>query len=234
MASSTRAWCWASNPAAYFCAVTVTLLIVAAVLAVGDWIAVQQRLFRIEYVLKPATLAALVVTAAIADLGTPKPWVVAALVFGLLGDIGLMLSDGQPDPPFLAGLGAFLIGHVWYIVAFLHAGVQGLEIVSGLLIVTGIAGLALPSVLRGARRSAGRGFALIVACYASVLAAMTVLGAGTGVVTVAVGAVLFLISDTLIARERFVAPVLNGPLLIIVTYHLAQFLILVGLIRAAT
>jgi uncharacterized membrane protein YhhN len=213
--------------------VTVTLLIVAAALAVGDWIAVQQRLFRVEYVLKPATLAALAATAVVADLGDPKPWVVAALVFGLLGDVGLMLSDGHADPPFLAGLGAFLIGHGWYIVAFLQAGVRGLYVISGLLIVAGIAGLALPAVLRGAARSAGRPFALIVAFYAAALSAMTVLGVGTGVVTTAIGVVLFLISDTLIARERFVAPVLNGDLLIIVTYHLAQFLILVGLIRAA-
>jgi uncharacterized membrane protein YhhN len=214
--------------------VTVTLLILAAVLAVGDWIAVQQRLFRMEYVFKPATLAALAATAAVANLGDAKPWVFAALVFGLIGDVGLMLSEGRSDPPFLIGLGAFLIGHGWYIVAFLRTGVRGWYVLSGLLVVAGIAGLALPAVLRGAARSAGRPFAMIVAFYASALSAMTVLGVGTGLVTVAVGAVLFLISDTLIARQRFVRPVPNGDVLIIVTYHLAQFLILVGLIRAAS
>jgi uncharacterized membrane protein YhhN len=213
--------------------VTLTLLIVAAVAAVGDWIAVHQRLFRVEYVLKPATLALLAAAAAVSDIGTLKPWVVAALVFGLLGDIGLMLSDGRTDPPFLTGLGAFLIGHVWYIVAFLTAGVRGLHLVAGLLVVGGVAGLTLPAVLRGAARSAGREFALVVAGYAAVLAAMTVLGVGTGIVATAIGAVLFLVSDTLIARDRFVAPVRHGPLAVIVTYHLAQFLILIGLISAA-
>jgi uncharacterized membrane protein YhhN len=214
--------------------VTVALLIAAAVLAVGDWLAVQFRVFRIEYVLKPATLALLVAAAAVADLGTLKPWVVAALALGLIGDVGLMLSDGHADLPFLAGLAAFLLGHVAYIVAFTRYGLHALDIVAGALVVAGIAGLTLPAVLRGAADAAGRGFALVVAAYAAVLACMTVLGAGTGILATAVGVVLFLVSDTLIARERFVARLANGPLLIMVTYHAAQFLILIGLIRAVS
>jgi uncharacterized membrane protein YhhN len=213
--------------------VTTTLLIVAAALAVGDWAAVHLRLFRVEYLLKPATLAVLVAAAVTADLGDPKPWVVAALVFGLLGDVGLMLSrDGRTDPPFIAGLAAFLVGHLCYLVAFVRAGLHGLESLAGLLIVGGVAGLALPAVLRGARRSAGREFSYVVAGYSAVLAAMAVLAVGTSIVATALGGVLFLTSDTLIARDRFVARVRHGPLLVIVTYHLAQFLILIGLIES--
>jgi uncharacterized membrane protein YhhN len=212
--------------------VTVTLLAVAAAVAVGDWAAVQLRLFRIEYLLKPLTLALLVAAAAVADLGELKGWLVAALVCGLLGDIGLLLSrEGRTDPPFLAGLGAFLLGHICYLGAFARHGLHGLDVLAGLLVVAGVAGLALPAVLRGAARSAGTTFAGIVGVYAAWLAAMTVLGVGTGVVATAIGAVLFLCSDTLLARERFVARLRYGPLLVIVTYHAAQFLILIGLVR---
>ena len=210
---------------------TLTLLIVAAVLAVGDWLAVQFRLFRIEFVLKPATLGLLVAAAAVNDLGTVKPWVIAALTLGLLGDVGLMLSQGRTDPPFIGGLLAFLLGHVAYIVAFTRLGLRNVDLVAGGLVVAGVAGLALPAALRGAARSAGQGFALVVAAYAGVLASMAVLGVGTGCVPIAIGGVLFLLSDTLIVRERFVSHVPNGPLLIIVTYHLAQFLILIGFLR---
>jgi uncharacterized membrane protein YhhN len=213
--------------------VTVPLLVLAAVLAAGDWAAVQSRLRHVEYLLKPATLAVLVAAAAVADLGDAKFWVIGALVFGLLGDVGLMLSNGRADPPFLAGLGAFLVGHVLYIVAFAQAGIHWLPLLAGLLVVAAVAGLALPAVLRGAARSAGRAFAAVVASYATLLSAMTVLGVGTGIIATAIGAVLFLASDTLIARERFVRPVPHGSLLIIVTYHFAQFLILIGLIGAA-
>lgn len=208
---------------------TAVLLVIAGGFAVGDWAAVHRRLLHLEYLLKPGTLAVLIGAAAVADLGDIKPWVVAALVLGLVGDVGLMLSDGTTDPPFLAGLGSFLLGHVCYVIAFASAGLDGLATIAGLLVAGCIAGLALPAVLRGAACSAGPLFAGIVGGYAAVLAAMTVLGVGTGVAATAVGAVSFLCSDTLIARDRFVARVPHGKVLIIVTYHLAQFLILVGL-----
>ncbi|HKC29285.1 MAG TPA: hypothetical protein VKB75_14825, partial [Jatrophihabitans sp.] len=66
----------------------VTLLVIAALTAAGDWAAVQQRLFRVEHLLKPATMALLLAAAATADLGDLKPWVLGALAFGLIGDIG--------------------------------------------------------------------------------------------------------------------------------------------------
>jgi uncharacterized membrane protein YhhN len=213
--------------------VTVTLLVVAAVVAVGDWAAVHLRLFRLEYVLKPLTLVLLVAAAVVADLGDAKPWVVAALVCGLLGDVGLMLSSGRTDAPFIAGLGSFLVGHICYVIAFAVVGLRGIDVLAGLLIAGGLAALALPQVLRGAARAAGRPFALIVAGYAAFLAAMSTLAVGTGLVPTAIGGVLFLVSDTLIARQRFVARRPHGDLLVIVTYHLAQALILIGLVGAA-
>jgi uncharacterized membrane protein YhhN len=213
--------------------VTVALLVLAAIVAVGDWVVVYRQWARPEYVLKPLALGLLVAAAATADLGAAKPWVLAALVFGLLGDVGLLLSSGRTDPPFLGGLGAFLLGHVAYLVAFSIAGLRGIDVVAGLLIAAGSAAVALPAVLRGAARSAGRPFALVVAGYAGALAAMTTLAVGTGRWPTAAGGVLFLVSDTLIARQRFVGPVRSGDLLVITTYHLAQALIVIGLIGAA-
>jgi uncharacterized membrane protein YhhN len=212
---------------------TVLLLVIAGALALGDWFAVYDRRLHLEYLLKPATLVVLVAAAATADLGSAKPWVIGALVLGLLGDIGLMLSDGSSDPQFIAGLGAFLLGHICYVIAFAIVGIHALATLAGLLITVGIAGLVIPAVLRGAARDAGPVFAGIVAFYALVLAIMTVDGVGTGIVATAVGAVLFLCSDAMIARERFVTPVPHAKVLIIVTYHLAQFLILIGLAYGA-
>jgi uncharacterized membrane protein YhhN len=209
---------------------TVVLLVVAGVFAVGDWFAVYDRRYHLEYLLKPATLVLLVAAASTADVGPAKPWVIGALVLGLFGDVGLMLSDGRSDPPFVAGLGAFLFGHICYVIAFAIVGIHLLAAVAGLLIAVGIAGLVVPAALRGAARDAGPVFACVVAFYALVLAAMTVQGIGTGIVATAVGATLFLCSDAMIARERFVTPVPHGKMLIIVTYHLAQFLILIGLV----
>jgi uncharacterized membrane protein YhhN len=213
-------------------AVTVLLLIIAAIAAVGDWVAVHLRLFRIEFLLKPMTLALLVAAASVSHLGPAKPWLVAALVCGLLGDVGLMLSKSDsPDPPFLAGLGAFLLGHVCYLIAFTRAGLHGLQTAAGALIAAGVAGLLLPAVLRGAARTGGRLLATLVGAYASALAAVTTLGVGTGHIATALGASLFLTSDAILGRERFVRRIPHGDLLVITTYHAAQFLILIGLVR---
>ena len=61
------------------------------------------------------------------------------------------------------------------------------------------------------------------------LSAVAVLGVGTAADRDRRRGILFLASDSLIAWERFVRRVPQGPLAVIVTYHLAQALILIGL-----
>jgi uncharacterized membrane protein YhhN len=51
----------------------------------------------------------------------------------------------------------------------------------------------------------------------------------SGVPLAATGAVLFMVSDTLIAWNRFVRPLEWAPITIIVTYHLAQAALVVSL-----
>lgn len=211
---------------------TLALLIAAGAVAAVDWVAVHGGWSRTEQVAKPLTLALLVAAAATADLSEVQPWVIAALALGLIGDIGLLLSKSdEPDLPFLAGLGAFLAGHACYIVAFLLTGVATTNVLIGVLVVGVLAGTSLPAVLRGAAATGGAQLAGVVGLYAAVLATMAVLAVGTGLVATAIGGVLFVASDTLLARERFASAVPHSPLLVIVTYHLAQALILVGLIR---
>jgi hypothetical protein len=58
-----------------------TLLVVAWVLAVGNWVAVARRQKRLEYVCKPVTLAALIGMALALDPthGDTRAWFVVAL-----------------------------------------------------------------------------------------------------------------------------------------------------------
>ncbi|TAM89675.1 MAG: hypothetical protein EPN43_06705 [Jatrophihabitans sp.] len=145
-----------------------------------------------------------------------------------------MLSDRRhatADLPFLLGLAAFLVGHLCYLVGFLRHGVHPPFLLAGLLIVGGTAGLALPRVLGSVRaRRDGTLFAA-VAGYAAVVGVMAIAAVGTGAILTAAGGLLFLGSDTALARDRFVAPVARGPLLVIVSYHLGQLLIVLGLLR---
>lgn len=213
---------------------TLGLFLATGLAALGDWIAVAQRRFRLEHVLKPLTLLLLVVAAATADLGGGKAWIVAGLVLGLLGDVALMLSDrsaGVADRSFVLGLGSFLLGHVCYVVGFVTRGVHPLFLLAAFLFVGGVTALTLPRVLAGVRRSGDAHLVAAVAGYATVLALMVICAIGTGGILTTVGALLFLGSDIVLAHDRFVAPLTRGPLLVIVSYHLGQLLIVLGLLR---
>lgn len=213
---------------------TATLFVLTGVIAAGDWAAVWRRYFRIEYALKPLTLVLLVAAAASADLPEIKAWVLDALVFGLIGDVALMLSKdvaGHLDAAFLIGLTAFLAGHVCYLAAFARHGLHGLHLVAGVLVVAASVALTLPRILRRAKQIGGQELMAVIGAYAGVLGAMAVLAVGTAGVLTAIGGLLFLASDTVIAWERFVKQVPHGPAVVIVSYHVAQVLIVLGLIR---
>jgi len=68
-----------------------------------------------------------------------------------------------------------------------------------------------------------------VVLYIAVIAAMVACALATGNVLFGVGAVLFMVSDSLIAWNRFVRPLSWAPLAIIVTYHVAQALLVTGM-----
>lgn len=217
---------------------TVAFLILSGLAAVGDWFAVSRRLIRAEAIAKPLTLVLLIVGACFADLGPSKPWVLAALVLCLFGDVALMFTDDllpaegdRRDLPFLVGVGSFALGHLAYVLAFARHGLHPIQLLAGALVVAGVAALGLPRILRGATEQGGRELTILLGGYAALLGAMVVLGSGTASMTVAVGAVLFLLSDLTLASGRFVQPLRRGPVIVAVTYHVAQFLIVIGLIR---
>ncbi len=67
--------------------------------------------------------------------------------------------------------------------------------------------------------------------YMLVIAVMVASALASGRWSAAIGAVLFLCSDTMIAWSRFVAPFPAAPVAIIVTYHLGQWALAESLIR---
>lgn len=196
------------------------LLLLACGLAVLDWLAVGRRWRMLEYFAKPATLAAILAWAA-SGAGT-SAWLLLALACGLLGDVFLML----PRDLFTAGLAAFLVGHVAYVVA-LGAPLPRRLVASALvLLVFAPVGLR---ILRGLRKPALRG---PVVAYAVVLALMTGSALATGDARAAIGGLSFLASDSLLAWGRFVGPAPGGRTAVHVTYHLAQ-LALTAYLRGA-
>jgi alkenylglycerophosphocholine/alkenylglycerophosphoethanolamine hydrolase len=214
------------------------LLAGAAVAAVTDWVAVATSKHRLEYLAKPAVLAALVAAAAVipagaTDLADRRWWFVGALVCCLVGDVLLML----PRDLFVPGLAAFLAGHVLFIVGLLHppAGAPFSFSPAGLVVAAAavVAAEVGPGVVlvRSLLRDGHGQLVGPVACYMAAIGTLVVLATNVGVLAAAVGAVLFLVSDTVLALNRFVRPVPRGQLVVHVTYHLAQGLLVLSLLR---
>jgi uncharacterized membrane protein YhhN len=204
------------------------LLGVAAVFAVGDWLAVARGAKPAEYLCKPAATAALVGVAVALDPvhGDTRAWFVAALVLSLAGDAFLML----PRDRFVPGLGSFLLAQLAFAVGFaLHTG-SATEIAVGVVIVV-VAATVLGRrfvhalVVRGDRALVGPVVAYMVAIAAMVASAV----AGANAWGIA-GASSFFASDALIAETRFVSERRWGPVAIMVTYHLALAGLVVSLV----
>ncbi|MDQ6918459.1 MAG: lysoplasmalogenase [Candidatus Dormibacteraeota bacterium] len=204
------------------------VLATAIASAVVDWIAVVREHLRLRWIFKPGTILLLaLVTLALQPTSNPQRYLfVAALLLSLLGDVFLLMSDRH----FRAGLIAFLTAHLAYCLGFLVAGanrglltiaVPAVAVVSlaiGGRILRALADHPPPGVWR-----AGRGGAAYpVTAYLLAISAMLTLAAASGKSAALIGAMLFYVSDGLIAWNRFVRPLAWSQLPVIVTYHLGQ------------
>lgn len=196
----------------------VLLLALAGVAACVDWWSVAEDRLGVEFVAKPMVIIALIGVALAIDTsdGVARGIIVAALGASLVGDVVLM----TPDARFEAGLVAFLVAHMLYLVAFLPDFEVGPGLAAAVLVV-GVSLGVVPQVLEAARRHS-RFLGVAVAVYIVAVSATAIAAAGTGVAVVALGGAAFLISDALLGWGRFIGPAPGGRVLVHVTYHLGQ------------
>jgi uncharacterized membrane protein YhhN len=200
------------------------LLAVAAAFAIGNWIAVATRAKPLEYVTKPATLALLIAVALALDPvhADVRAWFVVALVLSLAGDVFLMI----PRNLFVFGLSAFLVGHLAYIVGLnLHTAGDWLYAIP-VVIAVGLLGVRL---VRSIRRGETPALVGPVVAYVVVIGAMGCSAVASGNAVAAIGALLFMLSDSLIGETRFVRPRVGAGVAIMVTYHAGQALLVLSL-----
>ena len=162
-----------------------------------------------------------------------------AIVFSLAGDV-FMLWAKQTESYFVLGLASFLIAHIFYILTYRqHRGEATSDELQGVQRIR----LAFPVVL------AGTGLVVVlypllgelrvpVVLYAVVLVGMALqalfrFGRTTtpSFWLVFAGALLFVLSDSLIAINKFMMPVGHAELWIMSTYIAAQYFIVRGLLE---
>jgi len=155
-----------------------------------------------------------------------------ALTFSLLGDVLLMFVD-KSQHFFTLGLVAFLIAHIMYVLVFLkHRNKEKSPF--GFIGVLLIYAACLFNFLK-----TGLGEMLIpVIIYMIVILAMAttaflrknkanILSYGL----VFLGALFFMISDSILAINKFHQPIPWSNISIMITYALAQYLIVIGILK---
>ncbi|WGL15580.1 lysoplasmalogenase [Microbulbifer bruguierae] len=178
-------------------------------------------------VLKIVPILCLMALAATKLSGTTRTLALLALVFSASGDV--LLAIDFPNH-FVFGLGAFLLAQLAYGCNFLRSPRFGSRYFAlrGMAVV--LAALVLArQVLPGAGE-----LALPVVFYivAIVFMALSAAAHGSGSSLLFAGALTFMISDALIAINRFVDPVPLAGTWIMLTYYAAQALLITGLVRA--
>jgi len=197
------------------------LLAMTVAVAMTDWIAVARGWSVAEYVAKPLTMVMLIGVALSLNVASEavRGAFVVALVASLVGDVFLMLPG---ERWFVFGLGAFLAGHLAYIVGLVMSGVAVPALAVGLAVVA-LGGLVIGiRVVAAVRASDEPEMVGPVGAYIGVISLMVVCAMGTGNPFAIGGALLFYSSDALIAWNRFVRRHRWGDLVVMVTYHLGQ------------
>ena len=180
----------------------------------------------LHYVLKPLTtlLIAGIALAIPTPISSLYRWlVIAGLLCSLAGDVFLMLRG---DRYFIFGLASFLVAHLFYIAAYRSRGDFGLTWWLGLLYLAYAATLLYllwPHI--GDVRIAVVVYAAVLMVMGWQAAEMWLTWRDWSALAAMLGAVLFLLSDSTLALNKFRAPVNQSSVIVMSTYWAAQLLI---------
>jgi uncharacterized membrane protein YhhN len=207
-------------------AISAIILSVCALLsaALTIWSDAKKRR-GLYLVAKPLTTILIIAVAVIAAAPVPaayKTLIVAGLAFSLLGDIALMF----PERWFTAGLVAFLTAHVCYILAFKPG--PGQTVSTGLFLPFVLYGLLMFFILApglGKLKLPVLVYVAAITIMAGFAAARFVDRGGLRPLLAFAGAVLFLMSDSVLAYDRFAKKIRIAQIIILGTYFPAQLLI---------
>lgn len=197
-----------------------------------------ERLY--EYIGKPFILLWIAFYFMINCRKAPYRWMVlSAFAFSWIGNLFMMFA-WKNDLFFFAGVGGFFVSQVFFILTFLHYGKgkgQGyikrkpawlLPFLAYLLFIY----LLVRPGLEGAMKP-------VVLIYAISLIGMAVAALNRWELTqwrrfwlTFGGALLFVLSDSLLAYTKFIAPIPGDALIIMISYIAAQYLILRGIMKS--
>lgn len=213
------------------------LLYVYSVFAMLYLVLLLEGVDKLTWYLKPFLLPFLFYAVVKSDAFETKKWLLSALLFSWIGDCILLFAD-KGELYFIFGLVAFLIAHILFIRLFFRQKSENKHSKNPLFWIGFIGIIAyLVSMLVFLFPTLGD-LKFPVGIYAmtiSIMLVMALKGAfnwgNNSKYLVLVGALFFVVSDSLLAIDKFHAPISQASLWIMVTYLVAQLYITSGILE---
>ncbi len=212
------------------------LLLTVFLSAMLDWYAVYRQWKKAEFLLKPLTMALLFLWLLFSTgMRGWSVWFGIGIALSLAGDIFLML----PREQFIAGLVSFLLAHVAYIVGFNQSALplRGMGVLFALILAI-LAVWLYRRIAEGLTQKGQESLKMPVLAYTAVISIMvfsalltllrpdwTTHAAGMA----SLGAALFMLSDAILAWNKFVEPIPHGRVMNMMAYHLGQIVLMIGI-----
>jgi uncharacterized membrane protein YhhN len=203
--------------------VIVAFLVVSVVHIVANGIGADL----VSDLTKPLLVPLLLVWVLVATDRRPPRWLATGLVFAFLGDVLLQLPGTLW---FLAGMGAFLVMQVCYLIGFAALGSYAWLRARPLVVAGWVVLWVALNLVVGPQLGELRWPILV---YSVALTAMAAAAVATGDRRIGVGGVLFLISDLLIGLRAAGMEIPASGVLVMTTYLAAQYLIATGWVDRA-
>lgn len=209
-------------------------IIVFVLILLADLIAVQLNYKIAEYLFKPLIVIWLLSYFILQTRNVKsdlKKWIIIALLFSWSGDVLLLLQDDN-SLFFLLGLSAFLLAHIFYILLFHFVRVR--ENVKSrwlLLLIVVIYYTLLISILSpwlGEMKLPVRIYGIVISFMFMLAMHMLFIKNNRAGLLMMAGALLFVISDSALAINKFYQPFEMAGLVVMTTYGFAQLLITEG------
>ncbi|EIA08375.1 lysoplasmalogenase [Flavobacterium frigoris] len=191
----------------------------------------------IAWFLKPFLIPFLLLAVFFSGSFPSKKFLLTALTFSWIGDIILLFAD-RDELFFIVGLIAFLISHIVYILLFnkqlkyknrKNKAVFWIGVTVIIVYLFVMISILLPTL---------GDLTLPVFVYALVISTMLLFALKgflnwekSGSWYILIGAIAFVSSDSILAFNKFYSSIVMSSFLIMVTYLIAQYLIVVGILK---
>ncbi|CAI8782095.1 lysoplasmalogenase [Chryseobacterium sp. IT-36CA2] len=152
------------------------------------------------------------------DVFRINQWFLSGLILSFLGDVFLLFRWG-----FMPGLGSFLLAHICYIVYFFK--IRKKNVWSWITVVL----LYLVSFIYFIYPYLNE-MKIPVVIYGITISTMLYFSISTSSLLLFIGAILFVVSDSVLAINMFVQHTIGKELVVMITYVLAQLMLVLGVV----